>query len=136
MAVCQTFSMPPTALLAMMQIIDLRVLIHQGDLRISCQHRREDSSALDNKPLQSGHPLGNELSGGDFLLILNDAKSAMHGLDMAHLNGVGEPRRMLNGCWRPCETGTCRKTIGIRPCVGKRWRSCGDDSDEPASPWR
>jgi hypothetical protein len=52
---------------------------------------------------KSGHPLGNELSGGDFLLMKN-APAGIAWLGHGALEWCQEnPRRMLNGGWRPCD---------------------------------
>jgi hypothetical protein len=52
---------------------------------------------------KSGHPLGNQLSGGDSLLMKNAVPGyawlGHHALEWCR----EKPRRMLNGCWRPCD---------------------------------
>jgi hypothetical protein len=50
-----------------------------------------------------GHPLGNELSGGDFLLM-KDAKPGYAWLGHHALEWCqSQPRRMLGGSWRACD---------------------------------
>jgi hypothetical protein len=52
---------------------------------------------------KSGHPLGNELSGGDYLLMGNAAPGSVW-LGHGALKWCREgPRRMLDGSLRPCD---------------------------------
>ena len=86
---------------------------------------------------KSGHPLGNELSGGDFLLM-NDAKAGNAWLGHGALEWCREnPRRMLNGCWRPCDDWHVPQDDWYQTMCRKAVEKCGDDlGTQPASPWR
>jgi len=84
---------------------------------------------------KSGHPLGNELSGGDFLLMKN-APAGIAWLGHGALEWCQKnPRRMLNGSWRACDDWRVPQNDWYRAMHRRALKKYCDDLEiRPARP--
>lgn len=105
---------------------------HKEHLRIVAQVWKIIERLATNR-YKSGHPLGNELSGGDFLLMKN-APAGIAWLGHSALEWCRHnPRRMLNGSWRPCDDWQVPENEWYQAMRRKAVEKYGADLDAPTS---